>query len=175
MNEIIRKMKSRFKKAYQQCDFLEDEILKKRGIFFRTHKHTIEELMNSEYHRKIDSITKKIGSDISYWRMSGKLSSAEEEAYYAERENIDDILHQINRKIRNREPTLWEKISQAAEDFIVMIMDNLPILANFLTYIGTQLGRIPYIGKVFPILIYGTSKTTHLLTDSARKFKALLK
>jgi len=174
MDDKIRNIQSKFKIVYRECDFLEDKIFKKEGILFKTHKFTIEELMRSEHHNKINSVTNKIGSDISYWEMNGKLLPVEKETYLDERENLEDVLHQINRRIQNREPTLWEQISQAIEKFVVKIMSNLPAFREVLTYIGKQMGRIPYIGKVFPLLIHMTRKTTHLLTDVTRKTTYLL-
>lgn len=175
MDDKIRNIQSKFKIVYRECDFLEDKIFKKEGIFFNKHTFTIEELMKSEHHNKINAVTNKIGSDISYWEMNGKLLLVEKEAYLDERENLDDILHQINRKIQNREPTLREKISKVAEAFVAKIMNNLPFLREALTYIGKQMGRIPYIGKVFPILIHTTRKTTHLLSNATQKTIKLLK
>lgn len=165
MDNKIRIIQSKFKIAYRECDYLEDKIFKKDGVIFKTHRYTITELSDSPHHAKINSVTKKIGSDISYWEMSGKLSDSEKEAYHIERENIDDTLHQLNRNIQNREPTLWEKISRVAEEFITKIMDNLPMLRELLTYAGKMLGKIPYIGTAFPVLIHIARKSSHLLSN----------
>lgn len=170
MNEKIRTIQSKFKIAYRECDYLEDKIFKKDGFFFKTHKYTINELMNSPHHSKINAVTKKIGSDISYWEMSGKLLEDEKEAYHIQREAVDDVLHQLNRNIQNREPTLWERISQIAEEFITKIMNNLPLLSELLTYAGKILGKIPYIGGAFPILIHIGKKSSHLLSSSIKKY-----
>jgi len=169
MDDKIRNMKSKFKIAYRECDYLEDKINKQEGIFFKTHIYDINGLMNSEHHKKINSVTSKIGSDISYWEMNGKLLDIEKEVYYDERENIEDILHQINRKIQNREPTFWEQISKVAEAFVVKIMNNLPMLKELITFVGKQLGKIPYIGKVFPALIHASKITTNALISTIKK------
>ena len=163
MDDKIRIMQSKFKIAYRECDYLEDKIFKKDGVIFKTHRYSISDLMDSPHHSKINAVTQKIGSDISYWEMSGKLSAREKEAYHIERENIDDTLHQINRNIQNREPTLWEEISKVAEEFVGKIMNNLPMLRELLTYIGKVFGKIPYIGKTFPVLIHIGRKSSHLL------------
>ncbi len=153
-DEIIRK----FKLVYREFDYLEDKIFKKEGFILKKHKFTQDELMNSSHHRKIDSVTRKIGSDISYWEMKGRLSVDEKAIYLDEREAVDDYLHELNRKIENREPTLWEIISKEATLFIKKIMNNLPVLKEVLTYIGKQLNKIRYVGSIFPILIHSSRK-----------------
>jgi len=169
MDNKSRTIQTKFKIAYRECDYLEDKIFKKDGVVFKTHRYTTSELMNSPHHDKINAVTKKIGSDISYWEMSGKLSHSEKEVYHAERDRIDDTLHQLNRNIQNREPTLWEKISRVAEEFITKIMDNLPMLRELLTYTGKMLGKIPYIGTAFPVLIHIGRKSSHLLASLTKK------
>ena len=169
MDDKTRMIQTKFKIAYRECDYLEDKIFKKDGVVFKTHRYTIDELMNSPHHDKINAVTEKIGSDISYWEMSGKLSRTEKEAYYIERDKIDDVLHQLNRNIQNRQPTLWERISQVAEEFISKVMNNLPMLKELLTYAGKMLGEIPYIGKAFPILIHLGRKSSHLLSNMSKK------
>lgn len=169
MDDKTRAIRSKFKIAYRECDFLQDKIFKKDGIFFKEHRYKTTYLMNSPHHDKINAVTEKIGSDISYWEMSGKLSHSEKETYYTERDKIDDILHQINRDILNREATLWEKISKAAEEFVAKIMDNLPMLTELLTYAGKMLGRIPYIGTVFPTLIHASKASSNLLSNLIKK------
>ena len=159
-DEIIRK----FKPVYREFDLLEDKIFKKVGLIFKEHQYKQEELINSAHHRKIDSITRKIGSDISYWEMRGRLSAEEKNVYLEERERVDDVLHDLNRKIENREPTLWEIISDKANKFLKKIMDNLPMLTELLTYAGKYLRKIPYVGIVFPSLIHMARKTVRLLT-----------
>ena len=160
MDDKIRNIQSKFKKVYQECEFLEDKIYKQEGIIFKTHVYKIEDLMNSSHQNKINTITSKIGSDVQYWEMNGKLSAEEKEAYLDEREALDDILHQIHRKILNRKPTFWEELSVAVEKFIVKVMNHLPRLQEILTWVGKQLGRIPYIGGMFPALIYVGDRTT---------------
>ncbi len=158
-DEIVRK----FKPVHREFDLLEDKIFKKEGFIFKTHKFKQEELMSSAHHRKIDSITRKIGSDISYWEMNGRLTADEKRVYLDEREHIDDVLHELNRKIENREPTIWEVISMEATVFLKKIMKNLPLLGEMLTHAGKLLGKIPYIGPMFPLLITAGQRATKLL------------
>ncbi len=158
-DEIVRK----FKPVHREFNLLEDKIFKKQGFIFKTHKFKQEELMSSTHHRKIDSITRKIGSDISYWEMNGRLTADEKRVYLDEREHIDDVLHELNRKIENREPTIWEVISMEATVFLKKIMKNLPVLTELLTYAGKYLGKIKYLGKLFPVLIHVSRKTAGLL------------
>jgi len=117
------------------------------------NNHKIEDLMSNSHQNKINTVTSKMGSDILYLEMNGKLSVEEKEAYLYEREALDDILHQIHRKVLNRKPTFWEELSKAVEKFIEKVMIHLLLLQEMLTWVGKQLG-CPYIWGMCPVLIY---------------------
>ena len=126
MNSQIR-IESKFRKVYIELESLEREIYRKSGfLFFKSHIHTIEELLDSPHHHKVFSITEKIGDDMKSWFNAGKLTTEEEEIYHFERDKTDDELHRINMNIKDREPTLWEEIKVPFVEFGTMILNNLP-------------------------------------------------
>ena len=104
-----------------------EKFIEKVGFyFFKSHIHTIEELLDSPHHHKVFSITEKIGDDMKSWFNAGKLTTEEEEIYHFERDKTDDELHRINMNIKDREPTLWEEIKVPFVEFGTMILNNLP-------------------------------------------------
>jgi len=73
--EVI--FRRRFKRVFREIEFLERKINKKEGWIFTNHLHSKEELLNSEHHKMIYSITEKIGDDAENWYGRGKLLSLE--------------------------------------------------------------------------------------------------
>ena len=142
------RMKTKFRPVFRELKSLERKIYKKEGWFFVEHKHTIEELLDSEHHHKINSYTEKIGDDIQRWFDEGKLGEVEEEMYYLKRTEVEDDLEDINLQIEEREPTWWEEVKGTMREFVVMVMDNMPeelkrtLLSNFK-------GAMKMLGKVF--------------------------
>ena len=139
-NDIFR---AKFKSAFKEIDYLDSDINKQKGWIFKNHIHSIEELLESRHHKKIYAITRKIGDDANYWELNGKLSEESRYNYTRYREDIDDKLHDINLKIRNREPTWWEEVKGTLSEFVVKIMNNLPTLKGWLLEAGKLLSRLP--------------------------------
>ncbi len=71
------RIKSKFRPVFRELKALNKKIDKKDGWIFIEHKYTIEELLDSKHHAKIDSYTAKIGDDILQWYNAGKLSNIE--------------------------------------------------------------------------------------------------
>jgi len=121
------RISQKFKKVYRELDSLNAKIDVQDGWFlFKSHRYTIEELLESSNHQRILTISAKIGDDIQNWKKNNNLDSEEEESYFAHRENIEDILHELNLKIEDREPTLWEHVQVSLETFTSFVMENLP-------------------------------------------------
>lgn len=151
--DYLSMFRTKFRKVEREMEYIKVKIDKKQGfLFFKTHAFSIDELLNSEHHKKIYSITGKIGDDVNNWYKAGNLSEEGKKAYYDERENIEEDLHEINLLIENREPTWWEDFSESLKNFVHKIMRNMPYLTR------TLLGKIASsIGLPAPV-------TTMLLT-----------
>ncbi len=131
-------IKKKFAKVHLEIEHLDSKVKEKSGfLFFKSHVHTIKELLDSPHHQKIYAITEKIGDDVESWYKSGRLSKSEEETYFIERDSVDDELHRVNLSIEEREPTWWEVIKQPFTEFVEIVLDNLPkefqrsVLVNF--------------------------------------------
>ncbi len=124
---------SKFRIVYYEIEYIRNKISLKKGIWpFKTHVYTQEELLNSEHHRRINTITEKIGSDVQFWYEQGKISPIEEQMYYSSRRKVDDELHSVNLLIINRQPTWWEEISEAFLGFKQRIWNNMPDIVKIL-------------------------------------------
>ena len=120
------RMGAKFRPVFRELKSLERKIYKKEGWIFVEHVYTIEKLLDSKHHHKINSYTEKIGDDIQRWFDEGKLGEAEEEYYYLKRNEVEDELEDINGQIEDREPLWWEKVKGVMLKYVVVIMDNMP-------------------------------------------------
>ncbi len=121
-----KRIKAKFRPVDRELNSIKKKTHKTEGWLFVTHVYTIDELLNSEHHEKINSYTDKIGDDITRWYDQGKLSREEEGIYYSERDKVEIDLEDINDKIKSREPLWWEKVKGAMQGYIIIIMDNMP-------------------------------------------------
>jgi hypothetical protein len=122
-------LKQKFKKAFREIDYIKAKIHQKKGfLFFKNHVYSVEDLLNSEHHGKIYSITEKIGDDAANWHRRGTLGTAGKELYEENRDEIEVELHQVNLEIMNRQPTWWEEVKGVFTRFVELVMDNMPDL-----------------------------------------------
>ncbi|TBW12666.1 hypothetical protein E0E50_03205 [Azotobacter chroococcum subsp. isscasi] len=133
----------RFKRVFNEIDYIRIKIHQKEGIIFVNHIHSKNELLNSEHHAKIYSITEKIGDDAENWYARGNLSKEGRELYEDHRDDVDQELHKINLEIETRQPTWWESFKGGMEGFIKSVMDNMPELRRILLEAGRAISMIP--------------------------------
>jgi hypothetical protein len=126
-----RSIQVAYKKTTEEIKQIRAKTKQKGGFWiFEKHRYTIEDLLESVHHKKIYSITEKLGSDVQNWYRSGKLSDGEEEIYHNVRNQIKRELDEANVEILLREPTWLEEISKVLERFIKIVMNNLPIISR---------------------------------------------
>ncbi len=136
--------RSKFKNVSREIELLKLKVHQKEGIlFFTSHVHSQEELLNSEHHQKIDSVTKKIGDDARNWERLGKLSSYEKYSYEKHENEVQDELHSVNVEIVRRQPTWWENVKGGCEKFIILIMTNLKLDSVLLLKMMKPLLNLP--------------------------------
>lgn len=152
-----RLFKKKFRKVSYELDYLENEIHQTKGIFFKNHIFSQDELLHSPHHKKIDSITKKIGDDASNWYARGSLSEQGMEAYDNKREDVYDRLHHMNILISNRQPTWWENIKGELNNFAIKISKNMPRLTRILIE-SAKLLNLPFLGKITTPLLLSLDK-----------------
>jgi len=153
-----KRFRKKFKRVFKEIDYLRDKIYKKERVFLfiKKHKYSQEELLNSFHQEKIISITEKIGDDAKNWYIRGNLSIKEKKIYEECRENVEDELHNIHREIEEREPTWWESFQGVFKKFVILVMNNLPVLKNFLLFLGKSLGKLPGpLGEIGILLTKG--------------------
>jgi len=157
VNNPKRLFKRKFRKVAYELDYLEIKIDQVEGIIFKNHRYSQAELLDSPHHRRIDSITRKIGDDASHWYAKGSLSEQGLAVYDEKREDIDERLHHINILIENRLPTWWESVKGGLNDFAVKIAQNMPKIKRFLIE-SARILNLPFLEKLTTPLLLGLDK-----------------
>ncbi|XQQ07527.1 MAG: hypothetical protein EDM05_61045 [Leptolyngbya sp. IPPAS B-1204] len=128
-----RVIRSGFKRAFREIDLLRAKIPQQRGVWiFKLHKYSVDELLKSEHHGKIYSITEKLGDDVSNWHNAGKLNNRDLDFYHEQRDMVEDGLHAVHLEIVQRQPTLLEELVGVLNDFVKAVIIHLPRLRHFL-------------------------------------------
>ena len=123
--------KKKFKPVYAEMKTLRGKIHKKEWfLFVDYHPYSVEDLKKSEHLSRINSITRKIGDDVSYWNRRNKIDQEGTKQYYKHRDYTLEWLERIDKEIEMRDSTLWDDIFSIFNDFIEIIMSNLPILGS---------------------------------------------
>jgi hypothetical protein len=140
----------KFRPVFREIEYIKNKIHLKEGFFiFKSHIYSVNELLESEHHAKINSIAEKIGDDFMNWDKRGEISVKGKKIYVDKRFETEEELHRLNLEIQTRQRTWWEETSQALIMFVKVVMKKLPIpvLTFLVGKIGDVLG-IPLIGIV---------------------------
>lgn len=139
-----------FRPAHREIDFLKVKIKKRSGLLiFKWHDYSIDELLRSEHHSKIDSITRKIGDDASNWYKRGELPESAKDIYEKCKYNLEEELHELNLKIAERKPTWFEQAKGTLQKFVEVIRENMPTpVRNLLEDALLNLLGVPIIGTL---------------------------
>lgn len=128
-------------KIYQKDSFL---------FFIEWHKYTQDELLNSTHHKRIQTISEKIKSDVSYQMEAGNFSRNEQKNYQDFKYKTEMALHDVNELIEKREPTFWDRAFGMLQEFVRKISNTLDI-SDVLTKLPGSIGKTisKFFGKLF--------------------------
>jgi hypothetical protein len=114
---------------HQECGLLEGKIGLLTGFIFVRHQYTAEELLQSEHLSRIESYAGKIKDDVERWESAHQLPFRVRMVY---NENAMAIQSRISRtiaRIKEREPTLWEKVCGVFTRLLAAVTKLLPLFA----------------------------------------------
>jgi hypothetical protein len=111
--EGVEYLRNGFGKINDECDALEEKVNMLIGIIFVRHKYSVEALLESDHFSKIESFAGKIRTDFETWAATNKLSYRLEILYNHHIEALQARIDRITAKIKQREPTIWEKVCSA--------------------------------------------------------------
>ncbi len=134
----------KFKPVHHEIRALQDKVHLKDGwLIFKSHVYSLEELLRSPHHHKINALTRKIGDDAEHWYKVGEISEVGRGAYYSERANVRDRLNEVEQDIRMRRPTWWEGSRAVIAAFLERVSDNMPDLVRTLLERARLLVSLP--------------------------------
>ena len=103
-----------------------------------TIKYSQQELFESNEYKTISALVLKIEDDISHWGKS--LSIKDRAIYNTNRDLLEERLNDVERQIRSRTPTNWEKLKNFFSKFIDFVLEHLPKIWNGLRIAAKQSG-----------------------------------
>jgi len=143
-----------FRPAYREVELLQMKINQQNGLLiFKWHKYTVEELINSEHHNKIESVSRKIGDDVSNLYKRGVIPEEYKETYEEYKNDLLDDLHEVNKQIYARKPTWLESAWETFRNFVEVVRENMPRLVRNLieqagVFIINYLPGIAFFGSL---------------------------
>ena len=119
--------KRKFSIAYREIEKLKSKIHEKKGLsIFKTHLYTKDDLLKSEHHHKIYSVSEKIHDDVVHWIRNNMFTNQQKRIYTKERDKFEQKLNSVNSEIAQRQPTWWENCKQVCIEFKELVMNNIP-------------------------------------------------
>lgn len=141
-HEAIQRIRQRFQQVDRELQVLQDKVHQQQGLLFRSHVYSIEALLASPHHERIDTLTRLIGDHAQHWYAAGQLS---EDGHWLYTEQKGEVLGQLavlNWEIRHRQPTWWEAMREVLGDFVLRVQDNMPeLVRTLLGHWAARLGR----------------------------------
>lgn len=134
-----------FKRAHDKIELFREDIYRKDGFIFKTHTFSEDELFELRSYKQIHSMVEKIADDVNNWEKEGKLSKSEIDEYNYEKDYLYEAFDSLEREVKRREPTIWEKLGNSLNKAINLTLNILPILSQ------KQLGFFGKLGKVLQI------------------------
>jgi hypothetical protein len=121
-----------FAKIEEECDALEEKVNIIIGAIFKRHKYSEDDLLSSGHMDKIKSFAGKISDDVNRWEEAGQFSFRLRLLYNENAQAVQSRVSIINRMIRERQPTLSEKVGEAFTRLYKTILKLLPQFARSL-------------------------------------------
>lgn len=105
-------------------------------------------MFESNEYKTIAALVLKIEDDISHWGKS--LSIKDRAIYNTNRDLLEERLNDVERQIRSRTPTNWEKLKNFFSKFIDFVLEHLPKIWNGLRIAAKTLSNVKgleWLGK----------------------------
>jgi hypothetical protein len=136
MQDGLEYLENGFDRIFYECNIIEEKTNAVIGfLFLKRHKYSAEDLLQSDHMEKIKSFCGKIKADIDAWEAAGKLPLRIKMIYNEKVQEVRDRVEELNRNVKERQPTLWEKIGKCLKELYLSIVQRLPLyVQGFLTF-----------------------------------------
>jgi hypothetical protein len=124
-----RSIKLWFTQIYGKIDELHAGIFAKRGVlFFKTHTHTQDDLLNHPLFDSIRALCGQIDNVVQHWIANNNADGELASFYYENRILVEQKLSSLRAEIVARKPTFWEALLHTLESLIRHVLNVLPVL-----------------------------------------------
>jgi CspA family cold shock protein len=131
---IAARMKRFFTDLSMRLNKVRPLIYQTKGVVFRKHLHSMEDLLNHDVFFKIDAAFGTIEDNMRSWQRHGSLDYELLGLYEDEKRRIVDLVGELTHEIATRKPTHWEMIRDALGKLVAKLL--LRIGASKLLRIG---------------------------------------
>lgn len=159
-----------FKKVALEIQRIKATIHEKQGFWiFKTHVYSKETLFNELHHGNILKILDNIDNLAVVWNRHSVLTSDGIKFFQLKHDEIYSELEELQDEIKRRDPTWWEEVGKAFQEFVSFIRANTPQFAiGLLMEVAGHSIFQPFISLFLPANPKLSSNETQLL-ESARE------
>jgi hypothetical protein len=130
MKDAAGFLENGFTRIGHELDLLEEKADNIAGAIFKRHKYSEENLLHSDHLDKVSSFSAKIKADLENWESANILPFKVQLLYNQHAQEVHDRLDEIIIKIKQRTPTVWEKVCNAFTHLYKVILECLLPLAG---------------------------------------------
>jgi len=130
IREGVSYLENGFAKINNELNDIENKVYEITGVFFKKYKYKAEDLLDSNQMTRIKSFAGKIKSDVDIWEAKNKISYHLLEIYNDYAESTQERFRQINDMIKERKPTLWERVGNFFMKLYHVIVELLPTIVQ---------------------------------------------
>ena len=113
-------------KIDRQLEQIKEQSKLKKGLFFRRHTYTAQQLLDSEELKKVDAVLAILGDNYSAASLARTLTEIDKIHYDYFIERVEFKMNNIKDIIKERRPTAWERISAPINSVFSFLLKRLP-------------------------------------------------
>lgn len=128
---FMRRCKKCFGKIEREVEALEKDIDIKQGfLWFKKHRYTQEELLNSKRVTYINSVMANLENHAKGLAKSNRISSNVTWEYNEQRKATEKHIKAIIRKIEERDPTKFDRYTSKIKSFLESLINRFPVVGR---------------------------------------------
>ena len=118
LEENILQMRRWFTDVSAQLVELRPLVYETRGILFKSHTHSVSDILGQPAFRKVAAMFGTIEENIRMWQTFGPLDYLLLNAYEDEKRRLVGQIDDIQKELLQRKPTFWEVVRDALKSIV---------------------------------------------------------
>lgn len=136
---FLRTVNKCFDKIEKEVNVIEGNIYVKEGfLWFKKHKYSKNDLLNSKNRAKIESWKVKLQEQVESQAKKDKISGNAVLKYLHRKKEAEQKINEVIQKIKERVPTRFDKLIASVNDFFTDLIESFPVLGKLLPDEGRQ-------------------------------------